>query len=110
MWWSHKVTWLSEWRAYCAEGAVLDLQRMPHTPSTAPEVQLRVVEAAAKALHREGGASGVVLDSGVLPTGETALVEANDGFSFGAYGSVAGATMWRVWAARWSELARSVRS
>lgn len=104
VWWSEKVAWASEWRAYCVSGHVLDLQRVPHTPPEGPAVDLKTVETAALVFHRAGGGAGVILDFGVLSTGQTALVEANDGFSFGAYGTVDPSTLWQIWAARWPEL------
>ncbi|WP_080747187.1 ATP-grasp domain-containing protein [Comamonas thiooxydans] len=102
--WSSPVTWLSEWRAYCVHGVVLDLQPVPTTSVKSPCVDRDVVGEAAARHYAEVGASGVVLDFGVLESGETALIEANDGFSFGAYGAVAPATLWAVWSARWPQL------
>ena len=105
LWWSAPVQWLSEWRVYCASGEVLDVQRAAYTPGEGPMIDMPLVEKAlADFAASEGAPSGVALDFGVLSTGETALVEANDGFAFGAYGSVSGETMWRIWAARWPEL------
>lgn len=104
LFWSEKVYWLSEWRTYCVRGNVLDLQRAPNTPPDGPAPDKEVVAEAAAAYYKAGGPSGVILDFGVLASGETALVEANDGFSFGAYGEVTASTMWAVWTARWPEL------
>ncbi|WP_371436243.1 ATP-grasp domain-containing protein [Polaromonas sp.] len=105
VWWSEPVKWLSEWRAYCAGGEVLDFQRCPHTPVDGPTPSMDVVARAAAAMfNRQDRISGIILDFGVLDTGQTALVEANDGFSFGAYGEVSAKTVWAVWTARWPEL------
>ncbi len=106
VWWSQPVVWIGEWRAYCAFGEVLDLQPAPGAGRGDRVVDLEVVARAAAALHAAGGAAGVVLDFGLLESGETALVEANDGFAFGAYGQVTAQTLWKVWAARWPELIR----
>lgn len=109
VWWSEPVTWLSEWRAYCVNGELLDLQRVPNTDPRGPAVDQSVVAEAAQALYQADGAAGVVLDFGVVASGQTALIEANDGFSFGAYGGVTGDTMWKVWSARWPELVANSR-
>lgn len=105
VYWSEPVEWLSEWRAYIVDGAVLDIQRVPNTPVLGPEPDRRVVLAAASDYAAApDAAQGLVIDFGVLATGETALVEVNDGFSFGAYGAVTSETMWSVWTARWPQL------
>jgi hypothetical protein len=107
VWWSQPVGWLSEWRAYCARGEVLEVHRSPHSAANGPPIDLGVVERAAAELFAAAGASGAVLDFGVLTSGETALIEANDGFAFGGYGNVSSSTLWRVWTARWPELVAS---
>jgi len=44
------------------------------------------------------------MDFGVLDTGETALVEVNDGFAFGAYDQVSAEVYWTVTVSRWWQL------
>lgn len=102
--WSDPVVWCSEWRAYVVAGQVLNLQPCPGTTLADPRPDGQAIAQAAQALHLAGGPSGLVMDFGVLDSGETALVEANDGFAFGAYGSVGEKTLGAVWSARWPEL------
>ena len=110
VWWSEPVAFQSEWRAYCAEGFVLDLQRCPHTAPDGPTVDGVEVAAAASALYRSRpDLRGVVIDFGTLGDGRTSLIEVNDGFSFGAYGTVLAEVVWRVWAARWPGLIGNAR-
>ncbi|WP_174924618.1 ATP-grasp domain-containing protein, partial [Burkholderia contaminans] len=51
-----------------------------------------------------GTPAGYVIDFGVLDSGETALIEMNDGFSFGAYAGVSPEVYWAVTVSRWAEL------
>lgn len=110
VYWSEPVSWLSEWRAYVVRGRVLDIQPAPGFGEAPVACDQSVVAAAALELHASTeSADGVVIDFGVLSTGVTALIEVNDGFSFGAYGSVSDDTMWAVWEARWLQLAGAAR-
>ena len=47
--------------------------------------------------------AGFALDLGILSTGQVALVEANDGYSLGAY-AIAGSPYHDLLEARWAEL------
>ncbi|MMZ69751.1 hypothetical protein D1872_326510 [compost metagenome] len=51
-----------------------------------------------------GAPAGYAVDFGVLSTGQTALVELNDGFSIGAYDGIEAGLYWEVIQARWQEL------
>jgi hypothetical protein len=62
------------------------------------------MEEAIKLLAVSGAPSGYAIDFGVLDTGQTALVELNDGFSIGAYGSISCESYWPVIHSRWNEL------
>ncbi|MCP2296618.1 protein of unknown function (DUF4343) [Nocardia amikacinitolerans] len=63
-----------------------------------------VVESAVAAYHRSGAApSAYGIDFGVLANGETALVEANDGYALGAY-DLAADRYTELVLRRWSEL------
>lgn len=70
----------------------------------APRPDLQLIAKVILALA--GERQGYVLDVGVLAgTGSTVLVEVNDGFAMGAYGSIAPAMFFDVVAARWAQLA-----
>lgn len=65
-------------------------------------IRHRVVQAAMKRFKKVAPAA-YVLDWGVTAKGETVLVEANDGMSFGHYG-LPPVSYARMIAARWYEL------
>ncbi|MFZ3002766.1 MAG: hypothetical protein WA071_20790 [Undibacterium umbellatum] len=44
------------------------------------------------------------IDFGVTPQGKTALIEMNDGFSFGAYDGLSERIYWDITWARWREI------
>ena len=108
VWTSEVVKFVSEWRCYCANGKLLDVQIAPNEnsfgithPSWSEILQMYMT------LRDAGQAiDGFVMDVGILDTGELALVEVNDGFSFGAYGNVTSDTMYEVVSARWKQLLR----
>ncbi|MDY7014869.1 MAG: ATP-grasp domain-containing protein [Cyanobacteriota bacterium] len=77
-----------------------------HRYSGAPSAKVDefVVEDAVCCLDKAGeSVAGYSLDFGVLETGETALVEMNDGFSLGNYGLADGKYTDLI-LARWKEL------
>jgi hypothetical protein len=105
VWVSEPMAFVSEWRAYVADGKVLDLRFADHGGDRGVNPDEDVVKAAVAELVRAGrAAAGFVIDFGVTTDGRTALIEMNDGFSFGAYDGVSAETYWRVTAARWREL------
>lgn len=85
VWCSEVVHWQSEWRLYVVQGVVVHSacyegdQELPLSP-----------EAIGEALSLIGNDPDMpatyTLDVGVLSTGQTALIEVNDGYSIGAYG------------------------
>ena len=99
------VNWLTEYRCYIVNGEILsidhyygDKQVSLHRPT---------VEQAVKDLERAGEATAsYTLDFGVLATGETSLVERNDGYSVGAYRDISAESYTQFILARWEELVR----
>lgn len=84
VWCSEPVEWQSEFRVYIRRGRILSLDHYDGDASLAPDASR--IEAAITTFQESGQApAGYALDFGVLATGETALVEANDAFSLGAY-------------------------
>lgn len=82
VWISDPVTWLGEWRCYIVRGEVVGVR--PYSGDETAPLDLEVVQAAADAYT--DAPWGHALDFGVLSTGQTALVEANHGYSLGSYG------------------------
>ena len=107
VWISERVSWLSEVRYYVLNGLIVGEARYdPDGAEGAPLPQRCVVDAMVDALAAERGAGlTCVLDVGVLSTGETALVEANDGWSIGSYGrALSPATYLELLATRWKQI------
>jgi hypothetical protein len=82
VWASSPVRWVTEWRCYVADGKLLGTHHYDGRPDVAPDED--VVRQAIS--EWTSAPRGYVLDFGVLDTGETALVEANHGYSVGNYG------------------------
>ncbi|MFN3197151.1 MAG: ATP-grasp domain-containing protein [Bradymonadia bacterium] len=82
IWASDVVEWVSEYRCFVAHGHLLGHRW--YSGDTDVDINLDVVREAI-ALHTEAP-WGYALDFGVLSTGETALVEYNQGYSLGDYG------------------------
>lgn len=100
---SEVVRWLSEYRVYVARGTVLATCHYAGDPAV--RVDEATVREAVRRLEDSGEATaGYGVDFGVLSTGETALVEWNDGFSLGAYAGVGAASYTELTLARWTEL------
>lgn len=105
VWTSEPVNFLSKWRAYVAEGKVLDIRFADHGGDRSKTPDEKIIHGAVAALKESGeGVDGYVIDFGVLDSGQTALVEVNDGFSCGAYDGVRAETLFKVYNARWQEL------
>lgn len=111
VWLCEPVTWLCEWRYYLVQGEIIGAGRYdPEGAEDAPEPDRYLV----RSLVRAWGAlspAGYALDVGVLHSGETALVEVNDGWALGYYkGTCSPAGYLRLLQARWEELCRQIRT
>lgn len=106
VWISEPVTFASEWRAYVAHDKVLDVRFVDHGGDRGLRIDRDVVDEAVRLVATSGSApAGYVIDFGVLhPCGKTALIEMNDGFSFGAYDDVAPEVYWDISISRWAEM------
>lgn len=106
VWISEPVEFVSEWRAYVAADRVLDVRFADHGGDRSALADHGVIEEAARKLSHAGSApAGYVMDFGVLKdSGRTALIEVNDGFSFGAYDGVPANVYWDVSVERWAQL------
>lgn len=85
VWCAEVVRWLAEYRVFVVKSSVRGIRWYAgdaHCP-----LDETVVTEALRAFETSGEAhAAYAIDFGVLETGETALVEVNDGFSIGAYG------------------------
>lgn len=104
-WVSEPIEFLSEWRAYVLRGEIQSIRFADHGGDRSVLPDRNAIEAAVAALVAATHTPvGFVIDFGVTRAGHTALVEMNDGFSFGAYDGVDAKTYWDITAARWYEL------
>lgn len=108
VWISTPVKFVSEWRVYVAQDVILDIRFADHGGDRSISPDQKVIDEAIMWLARIGAPHGYVIDFGVLDTGETALVEMNDGFSFGAYDNLHHETHWVVTLNRWMELIKEI--
>lgn len=104
VWVSEIVEFVSEWRAYVSRGQVLDVRFADHGGDREVRPNMDVIRDSVARQIEAGAPAGYGIDFGVLKTGETALVEMNDGFSLGAYDGVSSDVYWDVIVNRWQEL------
>jgi len=82
---SEVVEWLSEYRVFVIRGDIAGIQH--YSGDAELNLDNSVVNTAIDVLENADEAtSAYAIDFGILSTGETALVEWNDGFSLGSYG------------------------
>jgi hypothetical protein len=93
------VDFVSEWRAYVLRGEILHVGHYRGDPLLFPDA--RLMRAALEAFEDRPIAFG--MDWGVTRTGESLLVEVNDGYSLGNYG-LRGPEYTAMIEARWREL------
>lgn len=102
IWCSEVVCWLSEYRVYIIHDKVVAVDHYAGD-SDVKLSQDTVLDALD--VYRASGLApaAFALDFGVLDSGETALVEVNDGYALGAY-QISGAIYTDLLFARWIEL------
>ena len=81
VWVSEPVFFINEWRYYVVNGEIVGAGRYDDNEEDYPEPELSVVREAVAKMPK--GSYGI--DFGVLLTGETALIEVNDGWALGYY-------------------------
>lgn len=107
LWASEPVKFDSEWRYYVVDGQLLGYSR--YDPNGVDYPRLPDSQAcldAVKAMSRDPSSPAAYsLDVGVLESGETVLVEVNDGWALGLYGQSVESRdyVWLLWA-RWEQL------
>jgi len=82
---SEVVRWQSEYRVFVMYGQIVGIQHYAGDPGRTLDEQ--IVTEAVQTYRMSGEApAGYGIDFGVLDSGQTALIEVNDGFSLGSYG------------------------
>lgn len=104
IWCSDIVEWTAEYRVYVVAQRIVAIDH--YEGDAARKLDMALVDEAIHAYGDSGEApAGYALDFGVLDSGETALVEANDGYSLGVYAADAEPYADLLFA-RWAELLR----
>ncbi len=99
------VNWISEYRVYVVQSKIVAVSHYDGDKSVKPD--FGVIESAIKELETAGEAfAGYGIDFGVLDTGETALIEMNDGFGLGAY-DISANDYGQLVEARWAQIVAS---
>ncbi|BBB65844.1 hypothetical protein UNDYM_1591 [Undibacterium sp. YM2] len=105
VWVSEPVTFVSEWRVYVLHGEIQDIKLCDHGGDAQVTPDLNEIEKALQALlDAHIAPSGFAIDFGVTAQGHTALIEMNDGFSFGAYDGLSAKIYWDITWARWQDI------
>lgn len=106
VWCSEPVCWESEWRAYVVDGSVLYLAHYDGNRDAIPDSEM--ISSAVRAMSDERDSPcSYAIDFGVLSTGNTALIEANDAFAVGAYDNIPGDIYLKMLQTRWTQLSAS---
>lgn len=105
---SEVVSWQSEYRVYVVDGEIRAIDHYDGDEGAA--LSRQAVEEALASLGNAGRAfAGFGIDFGVLSSGETALIEMNDGFALGAY-AIDAKNYTDLLLARWEELAEQAET
>ena len=104
VWVSHPLEFLCEWRYYVLNGRVIGSARYdPDGLDSAPSPDEKVVFDAAASMSTVF--DGFSLDVGVVKSGETLVVEANDGWALGYYNEADCAVQYvELLQARWNQM------
>lgn len=102
VWCSDVVRWQSEYRVYVNSQDIVSVDH--YSGDAAVQLDISVIQAAVNEYTKSGEAPAAYgIDFGVLVSGETALVEANDGFALGAY-AINSAAYTEMMFRRWRQL------
>lgn len=102
VWCSEPVRFLSEWRVYVIDAVPAFIGLSDYGGDREQKPDLATIRNALL-LYRDAPCA-YAIDFGVLSTGETALIEANDGFSVGAYDGISASVYFEFISRRWKEL------
>jgi hypothetical protein len=102
VWCSEVVVWSAEYRVYVNGTRIMGID--DYAGDAAVRLDHAIVESALETFRESGEAPCAFgIDFGVLASGQTALVEANDGFALGAY-QIEAKPYTDLLMARWAEL------
>lgn len=108
VWCSEVVEWATEYRVYVVGETILAMDWYAGEPWM--KLDRAVVESAIADYRRSGTAPAAYgIDFGVLGSGETALIEANDGYALGAY-QIDAPSYAAVVFTRWRELLGTIKT
>lgn len=105
VWLSDVVTWLAEYRVYVNNGEILAVSlysKMQHIVALDITLDMNVIRQAVEQFT--DSPVSYAFDWGVLSTGETALVEMNDGWAIGAYDGITATQYFNFLKARWDQI------
>ncbi len=106
VWCSEIVSWLSEFRVYVIKSQIVSIDHYSGSADIALDPS--TLDSALSAYHSSGEAPlAYGIDFGVLKYGQTALVEANDGYALGAY-NISSSAYTDLLMTRWSELVSEI--
>ena len=105
VWCSEVVSWIAEYRVYVVNDGIVAVDLYDGTSDAA--LDMRVVNDAVRSYRESCQApSAYGIDFGVLSSGQTALIEVNDGYSLGAY-AIEAKSYTDLLMTRWHELLRT---
>ena len=107
VWLTGLVNFVSEFRVYVVESSIRAIEHYDGDIRITPSVD--VIKKAIESLDSSGQSyAGYAIDFGVLASGETALVEMNDGFAIGAYNDISSSDYTDMIFARWAQLLSTI--
>jgi hypothetical protein len=99
---SEVIDWLSEYRVFVIHGSIVGAKH--YDGDSAVKIDEQVAIEAVRLLEKSDDTTAAyAIDLGVIPNGQTALIEWNDGFSLGSYG-LDRSVYTDLLIARWNEL------
>lgn len=102
LWCSEVVDWRSEYRVYVIDGGIVSIDHYAGDATVRLDETV-VLEALHAHLLSGTAPAAYGIDFGVLSTGETALIEANDGYALGAY-QIGSTDYSKLLHVRWAQL------
>ena len=101
---SEPISFISEWRVYVSDNSIQYISHANFGGNKDLEPNINIIMNAINVLNENNFLAGYAIDFGVTNSGDTVLIEVNDGFSIGAYDGISSNAYWKVISSRWSEL------
>lgn len=106
VWISEVVRWRSEHRVYVVHDRIVAACQYGEHPDDEEGLDLGVVRQAVDAMARHQPRKAYAFDWGVLESGQTTLIENNDGWAIGAYPGISHVAYFHMLYERWKEIVR----